>query len=103
MPRQENWLNRLPPDERAELSRLRKHEEKILAALESDENLRQLFLRDPGAALAKIGVPVSQRLRLKMRQGANGEDLLKARQFRLPGGQVITPKVTVHITREKEK
>ena len=45
-------IAKLPPEIRQEVGALRKHEERILDSLNRDEELKKIFLVDPGAALA---------------------------------------------------
>ena len=64
--------------------------------------MSDLFLRDPRAVLAELKIPISPLLKKRLQPDESVQDLLKPRSFRLPNGQVITPKVKVHFTpREK--
>lgn len=94
---EERIRGKLSPPLRKELDSLVKHERRILNGLKDDETVA-LFLRDPGAALAKMGVTVPPAIRTRLKPDETVTDLLKPRKFRLPNGQVITPRIRIHFT-----
>jgi len=85
------------PSLRKELDSLRRYEKRILTGLKDDETAR-LFLSDPGAALAKIGVAVPPAIRKRLKPDETVTDVLKPRKFRLPNGQIITPRIRINFT-----
>jgi hypothetical protein len=85
------------PSLRKDLDSLRRYEKRILTGLKDDETAR-LFLSDPGAALAKIGVTVPPAIRKRLKPDETVTDVLKPRKFRLPNGQIITPRIRINFT-----
>jgi hypothetical protein len=80
-----------------ELDSLVKYEKRILTGLKNGETAK-LFLTDPGAALTKIGISVPPTIRKRLKADETVTDILKPRKFRLPNGQVITPKIRINFT-----
>lgn len=62
------------PSLRKDLDSLRRYEKRILTGLKDDETAR-LFLSDPGAALAKIGVAVPPAIRKRLKPDELGKSL----------------------------
>ena len=91
-------IERIPPVFKKDLIALQKHETKILESLNKDEELAKLFLSNPGAALAKINIPVPQAMKKQLKPDQTLAQLLQPRQFRLANGQVVTPKVRIRFT-----
>jgi hypothetical protein len=85
----------------AAIEELAKHERRILAAV-AKPDVAEEFLADPSKLLRRLKIPVpaavAHRLRLPT---ANRVEDVTAQPVVLPNGQVITPKVTVHITGRK--
>jgi hypothetical protein len=94
---------KLQPDwVQAELKAVRKYEDKILNALQDEENA-DLFARDPGSFLRKLNIPISGAFRQRLRNDDSLVQLKKAHCFQLPNGQHIRPRLRIHFTKEKEK
>jgi len=93
-------IDQLSPRLREEFAHLQKEESRILKGLEHPE-IRQRFLTDPAGALDQMGVQVPPLLKKRLRAKAGPPDLLLSRQFRLPTGQVVTPKINVRFTSGK--
>lgn len=85
----------------AAIEELAKHERRILAEVAKGD-VAEEFLADPAKVLRRLKIPipaaVAHRLRLPT---ANRVEDVTAQPVLLPNGQVITPKVTVHITGRK--
>lgn len=80
---------------------MHKSEGNILKALEKP-GIAERFAADPLAVLSelKIQVPPIIRQRLKSAEsGAAFAELTRPRSFRLPDGQVVTPRVNLRFTR----
>jgi len=56
----EELLRGLPADLRESLMRLRSYEGTILNKPNGDPNMADLFIRDPGSALVKMGIPIDE-------------------------------------------
>lgn len=95
-------LDQLDPAARSDVETLLAHDDKIRSALR-DEGLRELFVRDPVRALAKAGVKVPPRLAARLK-GFEPQGFLDlgAREFLLPNGQVMRPRIRVRFTEGKE-
>lgn len=88
---QPEWL-------REELETLKKHEDKVLRALEDDENAR-VFMTDPARLLRKLGVPVSGPLKNRFRADMSIAELTRPLCVPLADGKSIQPKVRIRFTR----
>jgi hypothetical protein len=88
------------PRLQAELEQVARSEAKILKAL-GNEDLKQLYLADPAAALARMGVSVPPILKQRLKGRPPLNDLVSPRSFRLPNGQVVTATVNVKFTPRK--
>jgi hypothetical protein len=86
----------------AELKAVRKYEDKILNALQDEENA-DLFAQDPGSFLRKLNIPISGAFRQRLRTDDSLVALKKAHCFQLPNGQHIRPRLRIRFTKEKEK
>lgn len=95
---QDELLEKLPPTLREEIESLRKYDDQILSALQ-DEATRAVFLRDPGAVLRRLDLPLSSVLNKRLKKSTGGEELLRERRFRLPDGRIITPKINIRFTK----
>ena len=94
----------IPPDLKNPLEKLQKHEKSILKAFNRDPRMAELFLTDPGAALARMGIPADPLIRKRARLDGQ-ESILRARKFCLPGGRTIAPRIKVRFvahTKEAE-
>jgi len=103
--RDEVFLNRAPRRFRDQIAELRERQQgKIVEGLRSEET-HELFLRDPAAALERLGVEMPRDLRKRLRR-VKGlpelESMLKPAPIRLPNGKTITPKVRIRITAGEE-
>ena len=98
-------LERLPPEIRKEIEGLRKHENRVLEALE-DEEMHRLFIHDPAAALARLKIPMSALLRKRLQahraHSKSPPPFLCPSSFMLPNGRKVTPKIRVRFTGAKE-
>lgn len=94
----EELLQRLTPSLRKEIESLRAYEDRIVSALEDGET-RDVFLKNPAVVLNQLELPLSATLKKRLKNGTGGEALSRVRRFRLPTGQVITPRVRVRFTR----
>ena len=91
-------VQKLQPVVMKEILSLRRYERRVLSRLNKDEDLAKLFLVDPGAALAKMDVPVPPTIRKRLKPEAGLREILRPKKFRLPNGQVITPRVRIRFT-----
>lgn len=103
--RDEAFFNRAPRRFRDQIAELReRQQDKIVEGLRSEE-VHALFLRDPAAALDRLGVEMPRDLRKRLRR-VKGlpelDSLLKPAPIRLPNGKTITPKVRIRITAGEE-
>ncbi len=89
-------LNRLPPDLRQNLEEIRNYEEVALNKFKQDPNLLNLFLKQPGEALARIGIPVDPVIR-KLAKVSKPEDIFMQRKISLPSGEKIEPVISIQI------
>jgi hypothetical protein len=93
-------IDQMGPRLRAEFEHLQKSESKILRALKQPETAKA-FAADPLGTLTGLGVSVppiiKQRLKAAPLTG-DAPDLLQAKAFRLPNGQVVTANVTIRFT-----
>ena len=95
-------LKHLPPDLRREIEALRKYEGRVLEALQ-DEEMTRLFTKDPAEALGRMKIPLSPRLRKRLREHAKTPPAFVCPpSFLLPNGRKLTPRVRVHFTGAKE-
>jgi hypothetical protein len=95
----QDFLAQAPPELRREIDELRRYRSQIGAGLKQEE-ISALFLKDPAAALQKLGVPLSASLRKRLDAAKGALELERQRAFTLPNGQVIRPKVKIRITEE---
>ena len=99
--RDEAFLNRAPRRFRDQIAELRQREQgKIAEGLRSAE-VRELFLRDPAAALERLGVEMPSDLRKRLRRVKGLPDLhslLEPAPIRLPNGKTVTPRIRIRIT-----
>jgi hypothetical protein len=86
---------------RSELEQLRRHEGPVLAALEDPEK-HALFLRDPAALLKALEIPVSGALRQRLRAEVSRAEAVRPVAFRLPGGDLLRPRVRVRFVKGRE-
>jgi hypothetical protein len=92
---------KLQPDwVQAELQAVRKYEDKILNALQDEENADLFAIRE---AFRKLNIPISGAFRQRLRNDDSLVQLKKAHCFQLPNGQHIRPRLRIHFTKEKEK
>ena len=97
----EELLRGLPADLRASLMKLRSYESTILSKLNGDPNLADLFLKDPGGALVKMGIPINNYLR-KCANTQGRVVIPPVKKICLPNGQTITPKIKVRYVPHRE-
>jgi len=97
----DNYFDRLSKELKSDLDGLVMHEDRILKQL-STPGMAKLFTENPAAALAKMDIAVPVQLRKRLAQSTAATAFLTPRSFRLPNGQLITPKVNVHFTGRKE-
>jgi hypothetical protein len=96
-------LDQLDAPARGDLEKLLPHDQKIREALR-DDALRELFVRDPVRALAKAGVKVPPGLAARLKGfDASGFLGLGAREYLLPNGQVLRPRIRVRFTEPEGK
>lgn len=94
---------KLSPEVREALEGLRsRHGKEIVARLRKDERLSAQFLADPVGALRAMRIEVPDSLRRLGKPRVALDRALQPRSFRLPGGQVITPKVRIRFTEGDE-
>ncbi len=97
----EAFMNRVPRKLRDQITKLREQQQDKIAEGLRSEDVQELFLRDPAAALERLGVEMPRDLRKRLRR-AKGlpelESMLKPAPIRLPNGKTITPKVRIRIT-----
>lgn len=89
---------RLAPSIREELESLRKHEPKLLEALNADPKRAAAFLADPARELKRAGIKLPSGLRSALKPVQGLEEFLSPASLRLPNGQIVTPKVRIRIT-----
>ena len=92
-----DFVGQLPPTLRKEVSGINRYRKRILKALE-DEEMKALFIQDPGQALTQMNIKVSPLLRKRLKKGADLEAFLGKQKFRLPNGQVIEPNIRIRFT-----
>jgi hypothetical protein len=85
---------------RTELDALRKHEGRVLKALEDPEK-HALFVRDPAALLRALDIPVSGALRQRLRADVTRAEAVRPVAFRLPGGDLLRPRVRVRFVKAR--
>jgi hypothetical protein len=84
---------------RDELMAISDQEDRILEALRNDDNAN-LFVRDPGALLRRLEIPVSRTLRQRLRGDQELARLQSGIRFQLPNGQEIKPRIRVRFTKQ---
>ena len=89
--------NKLPVSLQKEFDDLKKYDAQVMKALQ-DPKMARLFYLDPGAALKKIGVPLSPGMAEVLEKNKSNAGATRAKQYLFPGGDVVTPKVTVRFT-----
>ena len=99
---QNEFLDQVPPDLRKEIESLRTHEAKILAALKNPK-MSDLYLHNPKALFAALKIPLPAGLSRRLKNQPIQHAFLQQRAFRLPTGQIITPKVSVRFTSSKRE
>lgn len=97
----EQFIKGLSPDLKKHLLELKKYENAVLKKLEKDPELSNLFLRDPGGTLVKIGIPVNPLLRKRAKM-EELDDLLAPRKLCLPNGQTIKPRIKIRFIPHRE-
>ncbi len=93
-------IKALPPNLRKSILELRKHESSILKTLNENPEIANLFLRDPGGALSKMKIPIDPQLRKRTKMGGL-DDFIKPREFCLPNGKTLRPKIRVRFVPER--
>jgi hypothetical protein len=93
-----NLLKKLPARQSDELQNLKKYDKLIVTTLAKDTDMARLFFLDPGAALKKMGVPLSPELATLLEKNKMSADSLRTKQYLFPDGEVVTPRVTVRFT-----
>jgi hypothetical protein len=88
------------PRLRAELEQVARSEAKILKGL-SNKEVSELYLQDPAAALARIGVELPPILKQRLKGRPPITDLVSPKAFKLPNGQTVTASVNVRFTARK--
>ncbi len=89
-------MDRLPQDLRRNMEEIRGYESTVLKKLGEDSNLRELFLRQPGEALARMGIPVDPVIRKRVKV-SNPEEIFGLREIPLPTGERTNPVVRIEI------
>jgi len=88
---------KLPAALLKEFDELKKYDAQVTKALQ-EPAMARLFFLDPGAALKKIGVPLSPQMAGLLEKNKVKDDRLRAKQYLFPDGQVVTPRLTVRFT-----
>ena len=89
-----NIEERIPPGLRKSLTGLLGHEAEILRQLNSNPDLAQTFITDPGAALARMGVALDPALGAALKGGSRSNPFAP-KTYKLPDGRSITPSIKV--------
>lgn len=97
----ENVFERVPQELKKELFSLKAHDKRITEKLK-DKATAAAFFEDPGKVLAEMDISLSSHVKKRLKQSIHPKDFLTQRAFRLPTGQIITPKVTINFTTSKE-
>ena len=85
----------------AAIEALAKHEKRILSELKKPEATKE-FLEDPRKVLRRLKIPIPPVVEYRLRlPRANRIESVTAQPVVLPNGQVLNPKVTVHISGRK--
>ena len=97
---QGSWRRKVPTELAQELIALRKkYDRRITEALQDTATMAR-FMRNPVDVLDGLGVPLSPKLRERLKGPSGIEKLQAPRQFRLPGNRVIAPQTSVRIQEE---
>ncbi|MDA4112736.1 MAG: hypothetical protein OK474_01690 [Thaumarchaeota archaeon] len=86
---------RIPPNLKKGLTALLGQEAKILEQLSSNPPLAQMFITNPGAALAKMGVTLDPELSAALRGASGKPNPFTTKTYKLPDGTKITPSFKV--------
>lgn len=98
-PKDEPLLEGLSPELQESLTKIKRYERSVLKKLKEPQ-LAELFLKDPGAALARMGIPMDPLLRKRAKvEGIS--DLLASRNFCFPNGQKIAPRIKISFVSHK--
>jgi hypothetical protein len=90
-------LKKLPDHLQAEISDMEKYNGQIREALK-DEEMAQLFFKDPGQALGKIGIPLSPELKARLEKNPMPSNTKRVKTYTLKNGQTMNVNVTVKFT-----
>ncbi len=97
----QDFFRRMSKDLKSEMDGLVKHERTIVERLKEPE-MAKLFAENPLRALNAMNIPIPPLLKKKIKEFPGASALLNPRSFRLPNGQLITPKVNIRFTERKE-
>lgn len=90
---------RIPPHLKKGLTALLSQEAKILDQLNSNPELAQIFITNPGRALAQMKVKVDPQLAAALRQVSGRPNPFTKKTYKLPDGSRITPSMKVTFMR----
>jgi hypothetical protein len=95
-------FQKLPPSVQKDMESLQRQENRIVDALKNEE-MKRLFIIDPGTALTRMKIKVPPELRKRLRPNEMLQKLLEPAKFRLANGQVVTAKVRLNFTTGKKE
>ena len=90
-----NIEGRIPPHLKPGLTALLSQESNILSQLNSNPQLAQTFITNPGAALAQMGIKVDPQLAAALNGAAGKPNPFTTKTYKLPDGSKITPTMRV--------
>jgi len=95
--KEKEFFAKMSPQVQKEMDLLKKQEAKILQNLQKEE-VKLLFIKNPFEALNKMNVEIPPIIRSKLQQVQDLSGIVASKQYMLPNGKTITPKIKINFT-----